>query len=797
MTEVTSPNSPLRLSALIMAPALAGVCLVGMLWGGSNLPTTSKQLFGTVLVADLVRAATYGLALLIPFGLAVARLRDGGYRLWRGLALAFAVAGGHALLAGTVLALNRALPWPGLPSAVPALVSLLYAAVILVTGRRWFLSGHSIAPQSLLFGLSLGGLASVGWAIAGALGTPADLLLAILEALANSLLSAILIALVFYYDRETPARHPVRSGVLAAAVLAALAPSLMAVRGWSSQSVILSVAAIFSSLIAGALLVLDRPVEPRRAWWAVFAFFFMARLLPFAFTSGPEGEWIPGGLPPAASQAALLSLLAGVGLGAVLFAGRVFFARLQNRPLASGAVSLAALTLISISYAAFGRVGLQPQTFFVVMADQADTRFAQNIPDLKTRRAAVYTALTAHALTTQADLRAYLNSRGVAYTPYYLVNGLEVKGGPLSLRNELAHRPDVARILDSPHLRPQPPSHGRLQLAEERPAPTGLSWGVAYIKADQVWARWNITGKGVTIGAMGSGVDWTYPALRAQYLGSEGNHNYTWFDPWEGTTAPVDTNGIGTHTLGTALGANGIGVAPGARWIACRSLARDLGNIAYYLDCLQFLFAPFPQDGNPWTDGDPARGAHIVNAAWLCPPWEGCDATTLSGAIEQLQHAGQMVVTGAGNDGPACSSIGSPGLAQAALTVGAIDDRGTIAGFSSRGPITLDNSGRAKPDVVAPGVGIISSLPDARYAEFHGTSMASSHVAGVVALLWSANPLLIGDIERTKEILTETARHAPALASDPCGPSSNGRNDLYGFGVVDALAAVQVALGRP
>ena len=261
-----------------------------MLWGASNLPTTSKQLFGTVLVADLVRATVYGLVLFIPATLAVVRLRGERNRLWRGVALTFAVGGGHALLGGLVLALNRALPWPGLPIALPPLITLLYAAAIVVASRRWFFGGGSAGLQTLLFAMSLGALASAGWAIGGALGTSADFMLALLEALANSLLSAVLIGLVFYCDQETPNRHPVKSGLLSAGVLAALAPSLMAVRGWSSQSVILSIAAIFSSFIAGALLVMDYPVAPRRAWWTVFAFFFMAMLLPFAFTSGPEGE---------------------------------------------------------------------------------------------------------------------------------------------------------------------------------------------------------------------------------------------------------------------------------------------------------------------------------------------------------------------------------------------------------------------------------------------------------------------------------------------------------------------------
>jgi subtilisin family serine protease len=109
--------------------------------------------------------------------------------------------------------------------------------------------------------------------------------------------------------------------------------------------------------------------------------------------------------------------------------------------------------------------------------------------------------------------------------------------------------------------------------------------------------------------------------------------------------------------------------------------------------------------------------------------------------------------------------------------------------------VTFDGSGRTKPNVVAPGVGILSSLPDGRYAEFGGTSMAVSHVVGLVALLWSANPALIGDIHRTEHIITETARYISA--SNVCGAGNGKPNNVYGFGVVDALEAVRMALDKP
>jgi hypothetical protein len=333
----------------------------------------------------------------------------------------------------------------------------------------------------------MGGLASAGWVLVGALGTLPELLLAILEALAMSLLCAVLMALVFFYSQDLPTRAPVRSGLLAGAVCAALAPSLFAVRGWSAQGSGLAIATAFYSLAAGALIVLDplaRP-QPHRAWWVAWAFFFAALLPPLAFTKGAEGDWVPGGLPQAGSLAVLGGMLACIIMSVALFAARSWVARWTAHPTVPLIVCLVSLAVNLGLYVTFGRVGLQPDTFFVVMKDQADTRFAQNIAGRDERVAAVYTTLTDHALTTQADLRAYLDAQGVAYTLYYLVNGLEVRGNPF-LRRTLARRPDVVRILDSPHFHPQPPSTGRLQLAEERKKMDEASWGVAFIKADQV-----------------------------------------------------------------------------------------------------------------------------------------------------------------------------------------------------------------------------------------------------------------------------------------------------------------------
>jgi subtilisin family serine protease len=242
--------------------------------------------------------------------------------------------------------------------------------------------------------------------------------------------------------------------------------------------------------------------------------------------------------------------------------------------------------------------------------------------------------------------------------------------------------------------------------------------------------------------------------------------------------------------LGSALGAGGIGVAPGASWIGCVNLERNLGSPARYLDCLQFMLAPFPYGGNPLRDGRPERAPQVLTNSWGCPPLEGCDLGALRPAIDALMAAGIFVVAAAGNTGPYCGSIDDPPAPYPdVFTVGAVDRDRKVAQFSSRGPAP---GNLPKPDVVAPGVQVVSALPGGGYGALDGTSMATPHVAGVVALLWAAQPTLIGDIRRTTEILRSTATPAvPTYLSrtDTCGADRN----ITGAGVVDAYAAVTLA----
>ena len=437
-----------------------------------------------------------------------------------------------------------------------------------------------------------------------------------------------------------------------------------------------------------------------------------------------------------------------------------------------------------------GQPGWHGEQLFVILKDQAVIAQDPTIDDSQEKRELVYYSLVQHANTTQSNLRTLFDRFNIHYQPFYLVNSIQVDGGPF-LRMWLMTRPEVDRVLESPHLRPLPeelkPPSG------DDTVPSEPDWNISQIQSDKVWQEFDINGSGIIIGQSDSGVQWDHPELLDSYRGRNGDHNYNWLDPWNNTTEPIDLNGHGTHTLGTILG-NRTGIAPGATWYACANLVRNLGNPAFYLECMQFMLAPYPLSGDPFTDGDPALGANIMNNSWGCPGLEGCDEDTFLYAVRNLRAAGIFVVASAGNDGPGCGTLKFPPANYAELfTVGAIDSMGELATFSSIGPSIADNIQVNKPDLIAPGVDIISSTPGNTYARYSGTSMAGPHVVGVVALMWSANPNLIGDIPTTTKILLESADpYQGALPN--CPGANNLPSTAVGYGIVNAYRAVELAL---
>jgi hypothetical protein len=459
--------------------------------------------------------------------------------------------------------------------------------------------------------------------------------------------------------------------------------------------------------------------------------------------------------------AALATLLIGLLAG---LAGALGRHALPRRGLARlTAVALAGTTLAG--YLTLGHPGWYGDQLFVILKAQADLG---NLPaDPGARRAEVYRRLVDTAERTQAPLRQELSRLHLTFTPFYLVNGLRVDAGP-ALRDWLAHRPGVDRVLRNPRLRPlpapPPPLTGRLTV-DGRP-----QWSIGALHADRVWAA-GTTGQGIVVGSSDTGVDGRHPALASSFRGGQDS----WYDPDSATTTPTDGNGHGTHTLGSAVGGNGVGVAPGARWIGCVNLSRALGNLANYLGCLQFMLAPFGPGADPLRDGQPGRAADVLVNSWSCPELEGCDDDALRPAVDALTAAGVFVVVAAGNTGPHCATVTDPPARYpAVLAVGAVDRTGRQATFSSRGA--------DKPELFAPGVDIVSALPGGGYGALSGTSMAAPPVAGVVALMWSANPHLIGDVPTTRRLLLTTA--TPLTGSAGCGNNA---------GMVDADAAVRAA----
>lgn len=450
--------------------------------------------------------------------------------------------------------------------------------------------------------------------------------------------------------------------------------------------------------------------------------------------------------------------------------------------------------------------------FFVVMTEQADLSPAANLPTKQAKGEFVYQALKSTAERTQADLLALLTARGIPFRSYFISN-MVLTQGDLALVNELAARSDVARVeANTAHQMVLP-------TPEDAPgalAPQAVEPGLTRIKAPDVWAM-GYHGEGIVVASADTGVQWDHPAIKAKYRGWNGaaaDHNYNWHDGtcasspfippgnncmWQ--TSPVDTHGHGTHTTGTMVGddggANQIGAAPGAKWIGCKNMNdQGWGTRAWYADCFEWFMAPTDLTGaNP----NPAMSPDVINNSWGCPPTSGgenCDdpANDLVNEVNATRAAGIMVVASAGNSGSACGTVNTPiAIYDSVYTVGAFSSStGAIASFSSRGPAAFTNL--LKPDISAPGVSVRSALNSSNYGLLSGTSMASPHVAGAVALLWSARPFLVGDIDATETVFNATTTQR--TSTQDCGgvPGATIPNNTWGYGEINVYAAVQAAV---
>lgn len=506
-----------------------------------------------------------------------------------------------------------------------------------------------------------------------------------------------------------------------------------------------------------------------------------------------------------------IALLSVVVIASGAFASRAYFAPPE-------AAKIAPFVLESLSSSSEIPV-------IVKMKAQADLSGIENSRMPRTERLkTVYAALSKVAMDGQVEIVKMLDASGVQYRRFYITNMIAVFGANEALIKALAARNDVAKIYGNPTVKLNRPSEMALFMAalqSDRPLDdTVVGDNITYSNADKVWAKYGKAGEGIVVAGQDTGVEFDHPALLKQYRGNESDkisHAYSWHDSIHKTTpantdgnrcgydleAPCDDGDHGSHTMGSIIGSDGdknvIGMAPNAKWIACRNMDGGAGTPATYIECFEWLLAPYPYGGNPMVDGDPTKAAHIINNSWGCPESEGCSADEIAPSLAAMKAAGILVVVSAGNEGPGCGTIQDPPAWHSALTlsVGAYDHRrGTIADFSSRGPSKID--GEIGPDVVAPGVAIRSSVPGKKYAGgfmWSGTSMAGPHVAGAAALLWSVRPELIGDITKTTEILKATA--TAKTSTESCGgvAGTSIPNNTFGMGFIDIMKAISIAAG--
>jgi subtilisin family serine protease len=444
----------------------------------------------------------------------------------------------------------------------------------------------------------------------------------------------------------------------------------------------------------------------------------------------------------------------------------------------------------------------QPVRALAFMTDRVDlhqmnVEFDALNTSFSTRHETVIRSLQEKAAETQGELLDYLEAQSAAgkvesYRGFWIDNSV-VFEAPKEIVYAVAKRQDVAKVFLDYYIENIKPTS-----IQPEGTITGVEPGLKAIRVDEVWAL-GITGEGQLVSHLDTGVDGTHPALAARWRGLDpqyaGHPEWAWFDPNYGTTFPRDYGSHGTHTMGTVCGANHtsgdtVGVAIDAEWISAGVIdIIDIPTtIADAKSAFQWIADP---DGDPGTTWDvPGSNSNswgispIYHSQYL--PDGPCDSM-FWGYLRGAEAAGVVVVFSAGNEGPGATTHRNPANWAAddytCFSVGAVDGNDPnlpIASFSSRGPEYCTPSGNAtiKPEICAPGVNVRSSVPGGGYSSYSGTSMASPHINGVIALMRQANPNL--PVNFIKQVMMETAL-------DKGNP---GEDNTYGWGVVDAYEAV-------
>ena len=411
------------------------------------------------------------------------------------------------------------------------------------------------------------------------------------------------------------------------------------------------------------------------------------------------------------------------------------------------------------------------------------------------RHQLVAETLQSTAFTSQESILASLQQlrkkeSTLEVTPFWISNVIRIDARPEVIL-QLSKRSDVGHIFLNYGIElVEPVRMGPVEQTDNR---GGAEQGVNAIRATEAW-QMGFTGDGVLVATLDTGVDGGHEALASRWAGLRpeyaGHPEWAFLDPYTNNhDFPFDGGSHGTHTMGTVCGGSpgvSIGVAPDAHWITSAGIDRGSisETVADSIETFQWFLDP---DGDPATAWDVPR---VCSNSWGLTTGHGypdCDETFWT-YLDALEAAGCVVLFSAGNEGS--SGLRRPGDRATdeyrTCAVAAIDPYNAsfpIASFSSRGPTNCTPSGASaiKPDISAPGVSTYSSVPGG-YSSYDGTSMASPHINGAVALIFQANPDL--SVEEVKEILYVTAMDL----------GTAGEDNSYGHGIIDCVEAINMAL---
>ncbi len=510
-------------------------------------------------------------------------------------------------------------------------------------------------------------------------------------------------------------------------------------------------------------------------------------------------EWETSGVHMVLHRRAKIVAIAAIALIAVMlvpvaFGGLLVPATHQiNNP---AAVLSQPIVMEKVDQAVIDSVIRNGQAEFMVLLPNPDL---SNVPHNPWSVAKV---LKANARGYQKQLEPIIKGMGgQIIREFWITDAILVKGDAQLLLT-LARNPNVLKIV------PNFPVHalaakpvGPVLPAATSTTPSVSSWGVYKIRAPDVWSTYGDTGQGVRIAVLDTGVDISHPALQGKlYTVDPGNPYYPggWIE-FDSNGNPVcsephDSGEHGTHVSGTALGGDGqnivIGVAPGAKLMSALVLPQGSGSFASVLAGIEWAVSPYDCNGNPTNDP-----AHVISMSLGASGYYG---DYLLDAVKNALEANIIVVAAIGNEGQGTSS--NPGNIWGVIGVGAVDQNDQVASFSSGEVVNWQNppsdwpffntypSQYIKPDVSAPGVQITSSVPGGGYQAWDGTSMATPHVSGTVALILSALGWTNWSVPDTPEKVYE------ALIKTAVDLGPQGQDTEYGYGRIDAFAAVQYAL---